>query len=237
MGRDTVIQKIRDLLKLQRCSSSEHEAQAAAFAVGKLLSRYQLDLSSVETEDDRSSAAIDPLPLDTFGRLMRWQSGLSRAICDHLGVASWISTIRERVTGRRTVRIMLCGRPEDVEACRSMYSWLCMSAARICASLGHTGKRRNDWLLGFARGVTDQLAAAKRAATEEHAVANPGSSCAIVLAERMDQANMVVEAKHGKIPSAKIRRQRVFLDVYNHGLSVGRSVHLGPTLEQGGKQA
>jgi hypothetical protein len=237
-----LLKKIRDLLRLQRRASTEGEAQAAAFALGRLLTKHQLDLASIETDVDRERAAIDNAPVDSFGRLCRWRMGIANALCRHAGVSCWLRTEWDREKRQRRMSILLCGRPADTAAVHALYSWLVLEGQRICGTKGYTYKKRNDWLLGFASGIGTQLQRAKSEAAEEH-VENPGSCVSMVLADRASESEELMRKTIGNPPDHKMRPIEVDIDVYRDGQSGGRTVHLGRSLgdatkqlEQGGDQ-
>jgi hypothetical protein len=128
---------------------------------------------------------------------------------------------------------MMCGFPEDVTHCRSLYTWLRGTAEYVCASIGHKGKARNDWLLGFAAGIHDQLVAAKRAAVceSEGGSSRPGSK-AIVLITRRQAVENAASERLGKLAKHRMARARVALSVYNHGRETGRSTPLANQLQE-----
>ena len=227
-----VLKKIRDLLRLQRRAATDGEAQAAAFALGKLLTKHQLDLASIEDDVPQPSAMVADEPLETFGRMCRWRTELAGAVCGHLGVAFWLRKKTCRGPGffERKVSIIMCGRPGDTEAARALYSWLLVESQRLCTAKGYVQKRRNDWLLGFAVGVRDQLREAKKQASEEH-VPNPGGqTAAIVLASRLDEATVLRDKIIGSVKDHRMRTPTVYLDTYNDGRQSGRQVHMGQRL-------
>jgi hypothetical protein len=236
MHNQDVLKKVRDLLRLQRRAATEGEAQAAAFALGKLLTKHQLDIASIETEDDRERPSFDEAPLESFGRMCRWRIGLARVLCDHLGVSCWLRSQRSRAAGGRRMSILLCGRPTDTAAVHSMYGWLMAEAQRLCASKGYKHKLRNDWLLGFVTGIGEQLREAKKQVADEHAP-NPGTpGVAIVLASRINEAEALMAKTFGKTLSHRMRPALVYMGVYDEGKAEGRAVHLGKHIAAGSKQ-
>jgi len=234
----SVLKKVRDLLRLQRRAATEGEAKAAAFGLGKLLTKHQLDLASIEDDVSQTSAMVDAEPLETFGRMCRWRTELASAVCGHLGVAFWLRTNTSRGPGffERKVSIIMCGREGDTQAARALYSWLLVESQRICAAKGYVQKRRNDWLLGFAVGVHEQLREAKKQAAEEHEPNPRGQSAAIVLASLLDESTALRDKIIGDAKDHRMRTPMVYLDTYNDGRQSGRRVNVGQRLESQSRQ-
>lgn len=218
--------KVRALRRLERRAATEGEAQAAAFAIGKLLTKHQIDIGDLEVDEDREVPAMQEEPLDSMKQAKAWRMSLAVSVCSHCGVAGWLNILK---IGGRTVwtKHMMCGRPTDVEAARGLFAWLTTEAKRLRVASGCDRQHANDWLRGFAQGVRDQLAAAKREAINE---APQGSSVAIVLASRMAEAEAVLKEANGEMEKHRTRRHRVSMNAYDEGRANGRAVHLGKNL-------
>lgn len=218
--------KVKALYRLQRRAATDGEAQAAAFALGKLLTKHQIDISSLETSEDEERPVLDAVPLATMRGATTWRIRLAAAICDHCGVSAWVA----RSTRTKATRFMLCGRPTDIEAVRGMYSWLTAEAQRLCVASGHKGSHANDWLRGFSLGLAEQLLAAKKDAIGEACRESPGSSVAIVLASKQNEADELMQSTFGSMKAHVLRRRRVCGSVHAEGRANGRSIHLGKSL-------
>lgn len=231
---DDVIGRARKLLRLRDRAGTAGEAQAAARALGKLLDKHRLTVAEVELRDSASTPVlISEDPLISFGRLPKWRSALARKLCRHYGVAFWRRKYEDGANrrGHRRYRyaIHLCGRAEDIEMTRFMFTWLSAEAERLshaeCSGWG--GVTHNSWRAGFVDGIAKQLRAARETVAEGKAEA------ALVLFGRYEAAAEHMRKRVTGLQSkTRVRRWTEDATARAAGQERGERQHLGKSLSE-----
>lgn len=237
MSLEDVRQKIRSLRELERRATTQGEAEAAARAAAALLEKYRLSEAEVEAAgaEPNEACVVDEEPFYSYRRAERWKLDLIHVLVGHYGVV-WY---RERTMhGRRargsrnraSYKICLVGRPSDVFIVRHFYAWLTAEAVRLVpewhpARPTPRARLTRSWLLGFVRGIQDQL---KSAHAEVHAT---GSKTALVkLNERLDDAKRYLRAFDPNMETIGDRVRKVHMEAYQKGRERGLEQHLGEAL-------
>lgn len=252
MTDDTIITKIQKLLALAN-SPNEHEAQAAARKAVELMEKHRISDAEVEARTGtRNSEPIttDHAPLYKAGKEIRWKTVLGSAVAKSHGCQTWLRTWK----GGGGFEQRIIGRASDVEAIRTLFDWLCLTAERLRArqhspSYYVTEKKwRSDYIYGFASGVSVQIAAARAQAQAEaqaraarpHVRGEDGqvrdesqktTTAAIVLINKHDED---VKAALDAMFPEKLK-PKTYADVgrtsgYHRGVTDGQRIHLGKSL-------
>lgn len=150
-------------------------------------------------------------------------------------MASWV--------GSALGWIMLFGFESDLQRAEVMFTSLLLQATRQVVtqrppewSGESTAAFRRTWLVGFAGEVHRRLAAAERAAADEHESAGPsqGPSVALVLADRRTAVNTAFEKQFAGLRKAPPRR--LSGSGFASGAEAGRRADLGGRRVGGGRR-
>lgn len=126
MNRENVINKIRKLLKLQYGAEkigSEGEAFAAAEAIHRLLTDYNLTLDDVgsEEEEQKVNMTEDVISyVDSYG--FEWKKILMATICEFNYCTMYI---------RGDKKMLIIGAEHNVVVCREFFTYLCQVFRRL----------------------------------------------------------------------------------------------------------
>lgn len=234
------IEKAKRLLALKEGAATAGEAQAAAFALAKLLDKHRISMAEIESAGAAPAEGViadEDNPLTEWGRAIGWKRNLIAALCNHYGVASWRRKHRAGLARDGRLKyvsaIHICGRPSDMDMVRYMYAWLSGEATRLCKSeAGGSGLRHaNSWMLGFVDGIQTQLQAARA-----EAVKHTSSSVALVLRRRLDDA--AAKLAEAIDPSnVTYYQNRGDEEARAEGKIRGKNHHLGQNLDAGAHRA
>ena len=126
MEKENVINKIRKLLKLQYGAEkigSEGEAFAAAEAIRRLLTEYNLTLNDVGTEKEKQEIEMteDAISfVDGYG--FTWKKVLMSTICEFNFCSMYI---------RGDKKMLIIGAEHNVIVCREFFTYLCQVFRRL----------------------------------------------------------------------------------------------------------
>lgn len=126
MERDNVINKIRKLLKLQYGAEkigSEGEAFAAAEAIRRLLTEYNLTLDDVGQDEEKQQIEMteDAISfVDNYG--FNWKKVLMSTICEFNFCTMYI---------RGDKKMLIIGAEHNVIVCREFFTYLCQVFRRL----------------------------------------------------------------------------------------------------------
>lgn len=126
MEKENVINKIRKLLKLQYGAEkigSEGEAFAAAEAIRRLLTEYNLTLDDVGTEEEKQEIEMteDVISfVDGYG--FTWKKVLMSTICEFNFCTMYL---------RGDKKMLIIGAEHNVIVCREFFTYLCQVFRRL----------------------------------------------------------------------------------------------------------
>lgn len=126
MEKQNVINKIRKLLKLQYSAEkigSEGEVFAAAEAIRRLLTEYNLTLDDVGSEDEKQEVEMteDAISfVDNHG--FNWKKVLMSTICEFNFCTMYI---------RGDKKMLIIGAEHNVIVCREFFTYLCQVFRRL----------------------------------------------------------------------------------------------------------
>lgn len=154
---EDIILKIRKLLALSK-SSNEHESHNAMMMAQKLLVKHKLTLKEVEESEINIRVGEERTGIKFRGS--NWKSNLSKVIADNFGCYLFYRT-------GKTHEICFYGKEEDV-----IISSIMLEYAIKCINLNgdklvkklkqdkrrkHFGGIKNDYALGFIRGLSERF--------------------------------------------------------------------------------
>lgn len=175
---ENILAKIRKLLRLKESAikiGSEGEAHAAAEAVNRLLTSYNLSLMDVTPEEQKNMISVSESEKityqDTYGNI--WKRDLLRIICEY-------NFCRILLHGGTTYMVVV-GTRENAEVVLSLYNYLRSVFRRLsverCTEYVATRRRyyrtkkfkRNyikSYLLGCCTGLRKQFESIRKTAEE-----------------------------------------------------------------------
>lgn len=232
MEKETVIQKIRKLLKLQYGAEkigNSGEAYQAAKMVRKLLLEYNLSLSDIQEEEQQQAARIvetDPLSYaDQYG--VSWKQNLLMIICRY-NLCSLIVCPRRK-------QMNIVGTEANTIVVKEFYEYLLKVFRRL--SMERLNEAQNEYL-GTGRFMTEPkkkdylrsyLEGVSRGLQENYESQQPTSQeTGLVLCHKQLIENYMKEKSIGKArrhSTAKVR-----MDGFDAGFDDGRNVNLNQQL-------
>ncbi len=167
MDKETVIQKIRKLLKLQygaETIGNSGEAFQAAKMIRKLLVEYNLSLNDISKDDDHQHQTIetsDPLSYsDQYG--LTWKQNLLMIIC-HYNFCSLVTCSKRK-------QMHIVGTDANIAVVREFYNYLLQVFRRlsmerlnetqnmyISEGLFMTENKKKDFIRSYLEGVSRGL--------------------------------------------------------------------------------
>jgi hypothetical protein len=156
-GNKVIVEKVRKLLMLAS-SANEHEAAVAAAKVVELLSKYNLEMSSVAQEDDALKASR--IHRKTRQKLERWAYLLASKTAKVFDCEYYHS--------QEEGQTVFVGMGADPEVCGWMFSYLYRTLLRLAATHMRTVRKRlrssatkkkakDSFLVGAVGVVTEKL--------------------------------------------------------------------------------
>ncbi len=220
--RDTILDRVRKLLRLGE-SSNPNEAAAALAAAQKLIDRHRLSELELGADEVDETVVRDDDALWTGGQRVGWRGSLAAALCRANGVAVCWSTRAER--GLLMRRLILAGRPEDIAVVRHLFGHCSREIDRL-ASAHCAGRGRafhNAFRFGCVQAIAEQLGETRRQTQSE--------SAALVV--RLDERIARARALFGRTS----RGRASFVsssEGIEAGRRAGRSIHLHAGALSGG---
>lgn len=158
MEKAKLIEKIQKLVGLSK-SPNEHEATAAAAKVQTLLAEH--NLSMAEVKDPTKQEATDENIVNVDGRktIPVWMHMLMDGICR----ANYVYCLR---TGTAQEQYFtLIGRPGNVIACKTLFTYLQETVERECkhqmqvakTKPGNAGTSWRSWADSFRKGMANRI--------------------------------------------------------------------------------
>lgn len=117
--KDTIIEKIRNLLKLAEDGQNDEESQTAILLAQKLMLKHQLSKNDLEEQTD--NLQIVSKGVTVYKRLFWWEKLLSSVIADNFRVMVYVqkNPLPNQISGAQ--KIMYMGVISDVDFALQMY--------------------------------------------------------------------------------------------------------------------
>jgi hypothetical protein len=206
---EKVVERIQKLLNLAAKNPNEAEAAAAASKAQELLTRYNLDVATVENESGRDGkreqAAVDGGFLQHQRDL--WKSVAQLNFCFHWTQRQWVDVPGKKWgyrDGKYVRRHVVVGRTVNVKTTQAMASYLQNVVERLTRERikGTEISRLSNWAVSYRKGITkriiekvedrrEKLLAAEAAdlRRRQHAAAREGTSTATALTVALHAQN------------------------------------------------
>lgn len=179
--RETIILKIKNLLKLaENEGSTPGEAAAAMGRAQRLMDLHKIDVAMAEDfeadeKDEEIRAWEDPLDTMNGRTLPTWLGRLAMVVARANGCyvyQSWSN-------GRKTLRIV--GGAGDATTARYFYRWLRRQVDEMAGAYAGNGRTWiNNWRLGVIEEINRRLVEAKKAAADEARASRTGGELVVV---------------------------------------------------------
>lgn len=155
---ENVIEKVQKLLTLSKNNSFEGESKAAMLAVQRLMAQHNLTMADIIV-DEISDKEVVKENVASSTRLAWWYKALGTIIADNFRCYVYIQY------GRGPSSVVFLGLKEDVELAKQVYSFAVDTikylAGRYVRHIRNQGSPttgvRNDYIMGFLRGLTAQF--------------------------------------------------------------------------------
>ena len=216
MNDDKIIDKLRKVLALTN-NPNEHEAQAAAETLQRLLTQYNLGMADLEKRGKALAPGVKEQEHDLGKAAFKWKLNLARDIAEHYYCIGLVDDIS------KTVKFI--GRPENVESLQMLYKWLIDQIKQISAV-----ERRNHfvrtnehvdplrWQVNFGLGVVSKLGQRLRelkARQNEAMSRNDDGDVTALAVHHTSEANDYMEKKYGYRKDGKeTATQRAYRERY-----------------------
>jgi len=167
MTQDTVLDKVRKLLRLAGNNPNPEEAASAAATAQRLIDAHNLSATVLELESGPRRPEADE-PVQDFGtgdaRLGESRDRGHEALASVLARANGCRLYYgwSGIRGRR--RLALVGRASDAEAVRYLYAWVAGEMDRLTEVQGHGMGR--VWRTNFRLGIVDTISRKLRESRE-----------------------------------------------------------------------
>lgn len=203
MVKESVISLIKKLFALST-SPNEHEAALAMSKAQDLLTQYNLDIASINSdngkgEDDESNLINELVDFDN-GKASVWQ----RSLLHILAINNFCRTIN---LGNGKVNVL--GRKANVRAIVSMYNWLEPQIIRLANQSGYKRSDKSSYVLGIVNALNKRL----RDNAEDYKRNNPMSTALVVNVQGEVDRYFKSEYPH----TTKSRVSSVNGNAYSHG--------------------
>lgn len=217
MDHKEIIGKIRKLIELSQ-SNNEHEAASAAAKAQILLSKYNLSMAEIDTNDESLKARR--VGQKTCKRLDSWAHILARGVskafdCDYYHSATTGTTVFVGVGADPEV----CGYTYDYlrkKLSRLVASYISGACSRLCSTKSKRDARKS-FLIGALCVIIERLEKQKK-----HTPITPG---ALVLVK-----DAAIKAKMPETKSKKLSVEYVQESDYHAGMRAGLSIPLSTPL-------
>ena len=166
MANKSIIERIKKLLALAKDNPNAAEATAAALKAQKLIAEH--DVSKAELHENEPENLVEvKSESDTHGK--PWGVALASAIADNFRCRLYLNSTRDydHWTGRSKSHrhIVFMGYDTDAEAAKVTFDRLYEIGNRLANAAcrkererwGSASGVRNSYLLGFVRGIKDEL--------------------------------------------------------------------------------
>lgn len=248
VDQDKLKKVLERVAKLRALATSQnaHEAAAAAAAAAKIIDEYRLSEAEIESAmdaKDREPVMNEQDPLITSSErstvIAQWKHHLASYLGQHFGVY----VLRDKAGRGGQDKVIITGRPSDVQVVRYFYSWLSEEVERLAKKASQelfeqTGRKGGTaysitYKNGVVRGIGIQLQAMKRATRPTQT-----STALVALDSRLEEAK---KARLALYDDVRIRRAGggwgSDLGALKKGIEDGKNVNLGHHLGAGDGKA
>ena len=215
MAADPLLAKVRKLLAQAEdpaCTAAEAEAFTAKAAA--LIARHNIDEALLAVDDPDRDRVAD-LELDLPAPYAREKATLGARVAQALRCEAVLRRQRrydDEWNPRTEVALHVFGHRSDLRAFDLLFASLLVQGTRDLTRSRvprgeHVAAYRRTWWLGFAGAVGQRLEQAERAAAAgaESRFAAHGTSAALVLADRAEEARSAMQAAYPGVRSAAPR--------------------------------
>lgn len=215
MAADPLLAKVRKLLAQAEdpaCTVAEAEAFTAKAAA--LVARHGIDEALLGVDDPGRDRLAD-LELDLPAPYAREKATLGARVAQALGCETVLRrrrTYDDEWNPRTEVSLHVFGHSSDLQAFELLFASLLVQGTRDLTRSRvprgeHVAAYRRTWWLGFSGAVGHRLEQAERAAAAgaESRFAAHGTSAALVLADRAEEARAAMQAAYPEVRSASRR--------------------------------
>jgi hypothetical protein len=245
--RDRKLETIQNLIAKAEATTFEHEADAFMAKAQELMTRYQIDAFMLATSTGRASTDVPETRIvKVFGPYAAVRTNLLNIIA----CANEVRVVQnhaddkaedqeERKQGNFYRICWLTGFPTDIENVMMLFASLNLQMVQTAGK--HKGDKpeyekwdyrwvsgerwAKDFMLGFARGVSDRLTAARDRAREEARVA--GQDFLPVLRDRKAMVNAAYAEAHPR-GTVRIQQKRYHgSENYSNGRAAGQRSNVG----------
>lgn len=209
MNHEDALRKAMACLRLAK-SSNPQEAALAAAKAQEIITRYGLDVNSADFDQQEKIRDEEPIndyghsdPLDTVERVHRgWTLRLVSAVSRVNGCRCYHST---NVDGKGGKRLMVVGRPSDVQTVRYLYGFFKNETIRLCDAntKGNSGAYKNHYRIGVTDAIIANLYEQKETSQKEVRTENTGNATALMRVNnavaKQQQRDLAVERALNKL--------------------------------------
>lgn len=236
MSTDTIIEKIKGLLRLAQ-SKDVHEAAAAVKAAENLISKFRIDEADLNINQDKKSEPVEDINiLYETARIVSWKSTLAIILADHYGCAIFNDGIYDSSKSKlgKINRYRLVGHQSDLDLTRFMFGWITAEIERLtkrnCKGLGHITSA--SYAQGAVVGVNDQLQIAKQQAKVAANTSNQVTALA-TLDNRLAESKELLKRLHTLSKHKQYSKRHIDVDAYDQGRDAGKNMYLAKGLTSG----
>lgn len=213
-GRESILEKIRRLYALARCTT-EGEARAALAAADRLVQEYRIAQAEL---DPRPKFGLDPEPMHV-GRASTWRVFVMGALCKRYGC--------HMVRDQRTGRCLAFGTADDTAIVRLLFNRVSRQVdamtARECRGKGRL--YADSFRTGIAVALIRMLQAPPGSASPAL-----GSGTALArIDSRSAQAEAALREKFA-LTQWKLPERNLNETAFDAGKAAGKHLHLGDEL-------
>ena len=226
---DNILSRVQKLFKLAANNANVNEAANAAAKAQQLIDQYNLDMAVLaadkgETELSSEKIDFDQTPLYEGKKAITWKGALANAIARANNCRVFLQGGNIRIVGKTT----------GVALTRFLFDYVCAEVERLCdVSIkrdrdvtGKVGAKTwaNNFKLGAATAVADNLAASQREVQQKYA-----GTQAMVIISREGQAVEAFMSNNIKLRNKEAHKVAGDASARAAGYQAGKSIDLNRT--------
>lgn len=211
MMNEKIIEKIKKLLSLAE-SNNENEALSSLAKARKLMAKYKIEISEIQSEQDNKEKIIkDGFGITYNGRQV-WKGNLSVIISDNFGCYCYINNSDKN--------IIILGKETDVKVVQQLILFginiIEKESAKLVKEYKRVGRSTRgltkEYGLGFCKGVKEKFEKQNKSNTE---------GCQLMIIKDKD-VEKEFKALHTRKSRSKSRRYSEHEDAYAKGYKEGK---------------
>lgn len=208
-------EKIKKLLALA-ASANEAEAELAMLHAQRMMDEYRI--SVIELDDAPEKIVKDDLPLLESGRLPGWKQSLCMILCRYNNCKI------VKYTGNRNTRLMIFGKPSDIEHVRYLLAFLVLQLTQYgkIACIGEGHRYADSWYAGAVQGIGAKMFDGRKEATTDLP-----QFMLVKFNKEMSDVEDFVSTTLGKLRKGTASNSKLNYDAYHRGHAVGKSLDTG----------